>query len=532
MKPSKSLLAIFASLVLFTGISRAHDEDEGKGHLGKVDFSNTCDAKVKDRLSRGVAMLHSFWYSEGEKTFREVLAQDPGCAIATWGLASLLMNNPLAGTGATPKAIEQAQNLIETGRRIGAKSQRERDYLEAVAAYYEDAANRSERVRQLARSKAYEALAARYPDDDEAQIFNALYIAGTQSQADQTYAAYLKAAAILEKQFPRHADHPGVAHYLIHSYDAPAIAPQGLMAARRYADIAPSAPHALHMPSHIFTRVGAWEESAATNKRSAEAARKGGEPDESYHASDYMTYAYLQLGRDVEARRTIDEALLVSGISPGRNTAPYAMAMMPARYAVERGAWAEAMQLQAQQTPFHFPEAMTYFARALGAARSGNLEAAEKDAQRLADEHKLLQSEKNVEWANEVDVERLAVAAWIAQARGRNEEALKFMRAAADNEDRSEKHIVTPGRLLPARELLGEMLLAQGQPVLALRELETSQLREPNRFRGFYLAALAALGAGDQKKASDYFVRLLAMTRNADSARPELVRAQAFVTQR
>jgi tetratricopeptide (TPR) repeat protein len=245
-----------------------------------------------------------------------------------------------------------------------------------------------------------------------------------------------------------------------------------------------------------------------------------------------MTYAYLQLGRDLEARRTIDEALRVSGISPGRNTAPYAMAMMPARYAVERGAWAEAMQLQAQQTAFHFPEAMTYFARALGAARSGNLDAAEKDAQRLAAEHKLLQSEKNGYWANEVEVERLAVAGWMALARGNNEEALKFMRAAADNEDRSEKHIVTPGRLIPARELLGEMLLAQGQPALALKELETSQLREPNRFRGFYLAALAAQGAGDQKKASEYFARLLAMAKDADSARPELDRARAFIAQR
>lgn len=532
MKSLKCLLAIFTCLVLCNGIAVAHDKDEGKGHLGKVDFQNTCDAKVKDQFSRGVAMLHSFWYSEGEKTFREVLAQDPGCAIATWGLASLLMYNPLAGSGASPKDIDQAQDLIKTGRKIGAKSQRERDYLEAVAAYYEDGVNRSERVRQLARSKAYESLAARYPDDDEAQIFNALYIAGTQTQADQTYAAYLKAAAILEKLFPKHPDHPGIAHYLIHSYDAPPIAQQGLIAARRYANIAPSAPHALHMPSHIFTRVGAWEESAATNKRSAEAARKGGEPDESYHASDYMTYAYLQMGRLLEARRTIDEALKVSGFNAAKNTAPYAIAMMPARYAVERGAWAEAMQLQAQQTAFHYPEAMTYFARALGAARSGNLEAAEKDAEKLAVEHKLLHADKNEYWANEVEVARLAVAGWIAQARGRNEEALKYMRAAADSEDHREKHIVTPGRLIPARELLGEMLLEQGQPVLALKELETSQQREPNRFRGLYLAAITAQGAGEPKKASEYFAKLLAMAKNADSALPELVRAQAYIAQR
>jgi tetratricopeptide (TPR) repeat protein len=321
-----------------------------------------------------------------------------------------------------------------------------------------------------------------------------------------------------------------VAHYLIHGYDAPPIAQQGLAAARRYAGIAPEAPHALHMPSHIFTRVGAWEESAATNARSAEAARKGGEPDEAYHASDYMTYAYLQLARDGDARRTIEEALKVSGTA--RNAGPYAAAAMPARYAIERGAWREAMQLQAGTTKFLFPEAMTYFARALGAARSGDLVAAEKDAESLASVHKALEAQNNSYWANEVEVQRLAVAAWIALARGNTEKALKFMRAAADNEDRSEKHIVTPGRLVPARELLGEMLLELKQPALALKEFEASQVREPNRFRGLYGAARAAEAAGERQKAAEYFGRLVAMTKNTDGARPELAYARTYLAQR
>ena len=441
------------------------------------------------------------------------------------------MSNPLAGQGASPKAAATAQAAIEEGRRVTPKTQRERDYIEAVAAYYQDFSTRPERSRQESRAKAFEALAARYPDDDEAQIFSALYIAGTQSQADQTYAAYLKAAAVLEKQFVKYPDHPGVAHYLIHSYDAPPIAKQGLAAARRYASIAPAAPHALHMPSHIFTRVGAWEDSIATNRRAAEVATKGGEINQTYHASDYSVYAYLQLARDNDAKREMEEALKVTGADPAQ-AIPYAIAAMPARYAMERGAWREAMQLQPQPSKFLFTDAITYFARALGAARSGEVAAAEKDAAELARLHKALQDAKNNYWATEVEVQRLAVAGWIALGQGKTEDALKFMRAAADLEDKNEKHIVTPGRIVPARELLGDMLLELKQPALALKEYEASHVREPNRLRGYYGAALAAEGAGDRQKARDYYAKLVELTKNADTARPELTRAKAYLAQR
>ena len=325
-------------------------------------------------------MLHSFWYSAGEKAFRDVLKDDPQCAIATWGIASILMSNALAGQGASPAGAVQAQAAIDEGRRIGAKTERERDYIEAVAAYYKDFAARSEKERQVSRAKAYEALAQRYPADDEAQIFFALYLAATQTQADQTYAAYLKAAAILEDEFKKYPDHPGVAHYLIHCYDAPPLAEKGVAAARLYASIAPDAPHALHMPSHIFTRVGSWQESAATNARSIEVAKAGNEPDEAYHAADYMVYAELQLARDAEARRVIDAAMKVGGASP-RFIAPYAMAAMPARYVFERGAWQEAAALQPLGSSYPFVEAITYFARSVGEARSGDLAAARKDAE-------------------------------------------------------------------------------------------------------------------------------------------------------
>jgi tetratricopeptide (TPR) repeat protein len=378
--------------------------------------------------------------------------------------------------------------------------------------------NRTERERQLARAKAYEALAAKYPDDDEAQVFYALYLAGTQTASDQTYAAYLKAAGILEKQFAKHPDHPGVAHYLIHSYDAPPIAPQGVPAARRYAGIAPDAPHALHMPSHIFTRVGDWADSVATNRRSADAAKRSNDPDDALHALDYMAYAYLQQARDGDARKTWEEARgLSAGINPARATAYYALAAMPARIVVERGAWREAATLAPSPSNFPFTDAMPHFARALGAARSGDPAAAQKDVEQLTALRDRLNAAKNEYWATEVEVMRLTSLAWVALAQKRTDTALGLMREAADTEDRNEKNIVTPGRLLPARELLGDMLLELKRPAEALKEYEASQKREPSRYRGLYGAGQAAAQAGDRDKARQYFSKLIEVAGSGDS---------------
>ena len=496
--------------------------------LGRVNFASSCSAAVQEKLQQGVAMLHSFWFSETEKTLRQVLAEDPACAVANWGIAAILMMNPLAGQGSAPDGAKRAIAAIEQGRAIGAKTQRERDYIEAVAAYYEDFANRSERARQESRAKAFEQLAARYPEDDEAQIFSALYIAALQSQADQTYSMYLKSAAILEKQFSKYPQHPGVAHYLIHSYDAPPIAAKGLDAARRYADIAPAAPHALHMPSHIFTRVGAWAESAATNRRSADVAIKGNDFHESLHASDYMVYAYLQMARDAEAQKVIAEAPSAMKLNPARNTGFYALAAMSARYAMERGDWRAAAQLQPHATKFEYTDAMTHFARALGAARSGDPGAAEQDLKQIAALRDSLIAVKNKYWATEVEVNWLGAAAWLALAHGKNDEALDLMLRAADMEDKSEKNIVTPGRIVPARELLGEMLLQLGKPAEALKAFEASQTREPDRFRGLYGAAEAAAQSGDTAKARQYYARLVQIA-GPGNARPELARARSYM---
>src|SRR5438128_535826 len=359
----RKLIAVLAALLATSAF--AHEEDAGKAaqKLGKVNFANSCSPKVQQKISRGVAMLHSFWWPAGENTFQEIAADDPNCTIAAWGFASIQMYNPFAGIGATPENAARAQAAIAKGRQMSSATQREKDYLEAVGAYYEDFGSRSERQRALARSKAYEALATKYPKDDEAQIFNALYLIAIQQQSDQTYSNSLKAAAILEKEFAKYPGHPGIAHYMIHSYDAPPIAQKGVPSARRYASIAPDAPHALHMPSHIFTRVGAWQDSASTNRRSADVALKSNEGDDALHAMDYMVYAYLQLARDGEARKTYEEATRVGGLTP-RLIGPYALAAMSARLAVERGAWREAAQLQPYQSKFPFAEAISHQARA------------------------------------------------------------------------------------------------------------------------------------------------------------------------
>jgi tetratricopeptide (TPR) repeat protein len=320
-----------------------------------------------------------------------------------------------------------------------------------------------------------------------------------------------------------------VAHYLIHSYDAPPIAQKGVPSAKRYASIAPSAPHALHMPSHIFTRVGAWQESVATNRRSADVALKGNEGDDALHAMDYIVYANLQLGRDGEARKTYEEAARVSPSTP-RFVGPYPLAAMPARLAVERGAWREAAQLRPMQSKFPFTEAVTHQARAIGAARMGDAAAAKADLEQITQKRDALRAAKNDYWATEAEVMRLSAAAWVALAENRGEEALGLAREAADLEDKNEKHPVTPGRILPAREQLGDLLMEMKRPADALKEYEQSQKREPDRFRGLYGAALAAEMSGDAKAARRYYTRLVQIAGKGEQ-RAELTLARSYLAQ-
>jgi Flp pilus assembly protein TadD len=460
-----------------------------------------------------------------------VLADDPSCAIATWGLAAILINNPF-GPGPSPEMAERAQAALRQGRAIGAKTQRERDYIEAVATYYEDFANRPQATRFKNLSAAFSSLAEKYPDDDEAKIFGALYLAATQDPKDKTYAATLRAASILEPLFAKYPNHPGIAHYLIHSYDYPPIAEKGLPAARRYAGIAPSAPHALHMPSHIFTRVGAWTDSVETNRKSYAVAKADHELQDQLHAMDYIVYADLQLARDDDARAVVAEARSVRGFDASRNAAAFAEAAMPARLALERGAWSEAAQLEpSRDAKFPYTEAMTWYARALGAARSGDARGAEADVRELTRIHQSLEAAKNAYWAREVEAQLLAAQAWTSLAGGKNDDAVALMQSSARIEDGSEKSAVTPGRLLPAHELLGEMLLQLGRPAEALAEFERSDTRDPHRFRTLSGVALAASRTGDAAKATRYYGQLVEMA-GGGAARPELGDARAWLARR
>jgi hypothetical protein len=376
-----------------------------------------------------------------------------------------------------------------------------------------------------------ERLSQRYPDDREAAIFYALALNATALPTDKTYANQLKAAAILEKVFAEQPQHPGVAHYLIHSYDYPPIAEKGVGAARRYAGIAPAAPHALHMPSHIFTRRGYWQESVESNRASAAAAQNH---FDQLHAMDYLTYAYLQMAQDQAAKRVLDDMNAIQKINTEHFVVGFALATIPSRYALERGRWSDAASLTlfGKEFPWgRFPqsEAQLVFARGLGAARSGNAAAARQDLDRLQVLRDALAAAKNGYWAEQVDIQHRIVAAWIARAEGKKDEALALMRSAADREDATEKHPVTPGPLVPARELLGEMLLESNEPAQALKEFEASMRVEPNRFRGLLGAARAAELAGDRGKARTYYSQLVILGEKADSERPEILQAKTFL---
>jgi tetratricopeptide (TPR) repeat protein len=452
--------------------------------------------------------------------------------MAHWGIAVALQQNPLTAQPPTPQAAKDALAALEKARAIGPKTQRERDYLAAIEIIYKDLDKTDLRTRRLAYEKAMEGLARRYPDDREAETFYALSLQMTVQLTDKTYANQLKSAAILERLAKDQPEHPGIVHYLVHAYDYPAIADRGLPAARLYARIAPNHPHALHMPSHIYTRLGMWQDSIEMNRRSAAAAKAEGNGQEQAHAMDYLVHAYLQLGQDGNAKRVVSEIGSIAGVNPNVFIGPYGMAAMPARYVLERRAWNEATALQPRPTKFLFPDAITYFARGLGFARTGDITAATADAAQLGKIREELAAQGNTYWSNQTEVQQLAVAGWIAMARGNREAASKYMRGAADLEDSMEKHIVTPSPVVPARELLGDMLLELDQPADALRAFESSAQREPNRLRGLYGAATAAARTGDRDKAKRYYAKLVELTATSDGSRPELQQARAYLARR
>jgi tetratricopeptide (TPR) repeat protein len=494
-----------------------------------VTFSVSCSEAVRPQFERAVAMLHSFWFESARSAFESIMDEDPQCAMAHWGLAMTLLGNPM--TRATPAAASLVDGAAAAARAAelgGNATHREQLYIGAVGAYYADYAARDHLVRMQSLEQAFAALHAAHPEDMEAAIFHARTIVANASPADSTFADQLRGAAIMQPLFDAHPDHPGLAHYLIHAYDSPRLADRGAKAAFAYADIAPAAPHALHMPSHIFTRLGYWDESIETNARSARA-----EPDSNaaVHPLDYMVYAYLQQGRDSDARRVVERLTRVDDRYYG-GLLGYNFTAMPARLAVERSAWGEAAALTLPVGATPYVQALTRFARAIGAARSGNATAAQSDVDALAQLREELLAANDTYWPTVVEAQRLAAAAWIAHARGDMETAVRLSREAADLEETVEKHPVTPGPLLPARELEGDLLLELGRYADALAAYNRTLAREPRRARALYGAARAAEQAGSPDAADARYREIVEVMAAGEATRPELVAARRYLENR
>jgi tetratricopeptide (TPR) repeat protein len=519
-------LALFALYAADARAQAAHQHAAGTAEkLGRVHFPTTCKADVQPRVERAVAMLHSFWFDEAIRAFEQVATDDPSCAMAHWGVAMTMLGNPLAGQPLPEARLTTARAAAERADTLAAKaSPRERGYVDAVLALYRNV-GADRRPRLAAYELAMQRLREQFPQDTEAAIFYGIAVVANAPASDLTFARQKYAADILTPLFLSQPDHPGLAHYIIHAFDSPQLAASALAAARRYADIAPSAPHALHMPSHIFTRLGYWDESIATNRRSAAA-----EPDSNaaVHPMDYMVYAYLQEGRDEEARKVVDRAV----DTPSRFYAGllgYNFVAMPARYALERGRWADAAQLRVATSAPPFVEALTRFARAIGAARSSQPAQARSEIARLDSLRDELKRSGDNYWATVVEAQRLAAAAWVAHVSGDDSEAVRVARIAAELEETVEKHPVTPGPLLPARELEGDLLLALGRPADALRSYERTLQREPNRARALTGAAKAAELANNTAAAHKHYAALAKLMDRADPERPEARAAKAYV---
>ena len=496
--------------------------------LGTVSFPISCKGDAQAHFTRAVALLHSFWYEEAEKAFLETAMIDPRCGMAWWGVA---MSNYHQVWPSPYSPAELARGIAAADKAVsaGARTAREKTYIEAIAAFYRDA----DKVDIVTRARAYETVMQRlttsFPDDDEAAIFYglALIAHGMSTPADKTYAFQKRAADIFNGLLRKHPDHPGIAHYLIHSFDYPALAPLALDAAYAYAKIAPSSPHALHMPSHIFVRLGMWPETIQSNLSSAKAARDhaarthpGAAAFDALHASDYLAYAYLQTGDDGAVEQLVNELSAIKALDVENFAGYYALAAVPARLALERRRWSDAAELTVRPADFPwsrypYAEAVTQFARAVGQARRGEPALAHAAVDRLEQLRRGLLDAKNAYWATQVDIQIRAAQGWIARAEGRNGEAETLLTSAAELEDATDKSPVTPGSILPAREMLGDLLLELNQPRKALECYERSLKDVPNRLNGLAGAARAAQSAGDIGKARSYYVqlaRLLAAT--------------------
>jgi hypothetical protein len=540
----RAALLIGACVPLLWEPAWAQDEHAGhsaREHFGSVHFPISCSQDAQRQFDRAVAMLHSFFYPETVKAFSAIAEAEPTCAMAYWGVAISQRPNPLVPPF-SHAALQAGWDAIEKARSAHAPTQRELDWIEALSVFFEHYDTLDQQTRTAKYEAAMAKLYERYPQDAEVAMFYALALNEAVDLADKSYSRQLKAAAILEQLALVLPDHPGIAHLLIHSYDYAPIAARGLPAARRYAALEPSAPHALHMPSHIFSTLGMWQDaiqadlaSDAAAKAYAAAVNPGSDVNPAlnaarYHSLDFLTNAYLQLAQDKRARAIVNERNSVAELSPDfRYSGHTAFAAIPVRYAIERGAWAEAAALQVPRTPYPQAEAITWFGRALGAARSGDLADARRDIDEIVRLRAELASAHDPYWVEQLDVQADAARAWIALGERRVDEAIASMRAAADREDRTEKNVAMENRLSPMRELLGELLLEAGRPAEAQREFELSLKSVPNRLRSLAGAGRAAALAGHKAQARLHYEQLLVLARDSDTERAPLKAAREFL---
>lgn len=511
----------------------------GENSFGKVEFGLSCEEKVRASFNLATALLHSFEYTEAEKVFAKVIDEDPDCVMAYWGVA--MSNFHPLWAPPTEAELKKGSGAIALARSLETKSGKESDYLEAVAVLYDDWDKLDHNTRVLKFEKAAEKIHIKYPADREAAIFYALALRAASDPADKTFARQRKAGEILNGLFPGQPNHPGIAHYLIHTYDYPELAELALPAAKKYAAIAGSSAHALHMPSHIFTRLGLWDESIQSNLNSMAAAKcyaensgMTGHWDEELHGLDYLVYAYLQQGKNGMAKAQMEYLQSIESVFPLSNKNAYTFAAVPTRVALETKDWEAASKIELKPDNFpwdNFPweRSLVSFGRVLGAVHMQKGDAARAELAVLKANHAKLIDKKKTYEAAQVQIQIRASEAWIRFSEGKSQEAIALMNDAAAMEDATEKHPITPGEVIPARELLGDLLMELGQFRSALDAYESDLERHPGRFNALYGAGRAADKAGQKDKAIRYFQQLIATGGLPDASRPEITIAQNFL---
>ncbi|OLQ79073.1 hypothetical protein BIT28_14655 [Photobacterium proteolyticum] len=529
--------AIFYCPTLLSQSVHAATQDTDPGRLGKVDFPTSCNEENQPMLDQGLALLHHMTYVKARSTFEAVIEKDPDCAMAYWGVAMSIVH-PLWSDPPNEENFAKGLAMVEKAKVKGTKTRREVAYIQAINSYYAQGRKEKETDNLIAFEQGWAKVHDAFPSDPEATAFYALSLLGTASPADKSYIKQRKAGETAATILTKNPKHPGAHHYIIHAYDYPELAEKALDVARSYGEIAPSIPHALHMPTHIFTRLGLWDESIAMNIRSAAAAKLNPAGDKIslhyLHALDYMAYSYLQKAQDKKALAVVEETLALSDPLQPHVASAYTLAAVPARYALERQQWEEAAKLEPRQ-PASYPwdkfpamEAVTHFAIALGAAQTGDVPKAEKAIARLGD-LKTQTEKSSAYWAKQVEIQRLSALAWLQYYQGQHNQALLTMQSAADLEATTEKHPVTPGEVLPARELLGDMLFAMKKYPQAIGEYETALKRSKNRFNSLYGAAKSAELAGNKDKAKQYYQMLVDVAEVEEADRPQLQQATTFL---